>query len=74
MPLQVRLRGRTVTGEGGQSIAQIARYYKAHGQWVVIGDHNYGEGSSREHAALSPRLLGEWRSSCAASRASMRAT
>src|SRR5499427_6278387 len=48
-----------VTGEGGQSIAQIARYYKAHGlKWVVIGDHNYGEGSSREHAALSPRLLG----------------
>jgi aconitate hydratase len=24
----------------------------------VVGDHNYGEGSSREHAALSPRLLG----------------
>src|SRR5262244_3906430 len=48
-----------VTGERGQSIAQIARYYKAHGlKWVVIGDHNYGEGSSREHAALSPRLLG----------------
>jgi aconitate hydratase len=48
-----------VTGESGQSIAQIARYYKAHGlKWVVIGDHNYGEGSSREHAALSPRLLG----------------
>ncbi len=27
-------------------------------KWVVIGDKNYGEGSSREHAALSPRLLG----------------
>ena len=27
-------------------------------RWVVIGDDNYGEGSSREHAALSPRLLG----------------
>jgi aconitate hydratase len=27
-------------------------------KWVVIGDANYGEGSSREHAALSPRLLG----------------
>jgi aconitate hydratase len=27
-------------------------------KWVVIGDSNYGEGSSREHAALSPRLLG----------------
>src|SRR5437867_2822108 len=48
-----------VSGEGRQSIAQIARYYKAQGlKWVVIGDHNYGEGSSREHAALSPRLLG----------------
>eukprot|EP01084_Bolivina_argentea_P282905 484377_1 len=27
-------------------------------QWVVIGDNNYGEGSSREHAALEPRHLG----------------
>ena len=27
-------------------------------RWVIIGDSNYGEGSSREHAALSPRLLG----------------
>jgi aconitate hydratase len=27
-------------------------------RWVIVGDHNYGEGSSREHAALSPRLLG----------------
>jgi aconitate hydratase len=26
--------------------------------WVVIGDENYGEGSSREHAALEPRHLG----------------
>ena len=33
--------------------------YKARGlRWVVVGDANYGEGSSREHAALSPRLLG----------------
>lgn len=36
-----------------------ARDYKAVGQpWVVIADHNYGEGSSREHAALQPRYLG----------------
>ena len=42
-----------------QSISAIARHYKSQGvKWVVIGDHNYGEGSSREHAALSPRLLG----------------
>jgi aconitate hydratase A / 2-methylisocitrate dehydratase len=48
-----------LTGETGQAIAKIARDYKSRGvKWVVIGDHNYGEGSSREHAALSPRLLG----------------
>jgi aconitate hydratase len=38
---------------------QVARHYKAEGlSWVVIGDQNYGEGSSREHAAMSPRFLG----------------
>jgi aconitate hydratase A / 2-methylisocitrate dehydratase len=48
-----------LTGQRGQTISQIARAYKAKGvKWVVVGDHNYGEGSSREHAALSPRLLG----------------
>jgi aconitate hydratase len=48
-----------LTGEKGEAVAKIARDYKAHGvQWVVVGDDNYGEGSSREHAALSPRLLG----------------
>ena len=53
-------KGKNVlTGATSQSIATIARDYKAKGvKWVVIGDHNYGEGSSREHAALSPRLLG----------------
>ena len=53
-------KGKNVlTGETGQAIAKIARGYKSQGiKWVVIGDHNYGEGSSREHAALSPRLLG----------------
>ena len=41
------------------SFAQVARYYKEHNiDWVVIGDENYGEGSSREHAAMSPRYLG----------------
>jgi aconitate hydratase len=40
-------------------IPKIARDYKARGlHWVVIGDDNYGEGSSREHAAMSPRFLG----------------
>ena len=43
----------------GQPFSAIARDYRAAGlRWVVVGDHNYGEGSSREHAALSPRLLG----------------
>jgi aconitate hydratase len=48
-----------LTGETGQPIAKIARHYKTQGvKWVAVGDDNYGEGSSREHAALSPRLLG----------------
>ena len=48
-----------LTGESGKAISQNARDYKALGQkWLVVGDDNYGEGSSREHAALSPRLLG----------------
>jgi aconitate hydratase len=48
-----------LTGAVGQSFADTARAYKAASvKWVVIGDANYGEGSSREHAALSPRLLG----------------
>ena len=37
----------------------VARQYKEAGvNWVVFGDENYGEGSSREHAALEPRFLG----------------
>ena len=48
-----------VTGETGQAISRIATSYRDDGlRWVVVGDSNYGEGSSREHAALSPRLLG----------------
>ncbi|KAK0663266.1 Aconitate hydratase [Lasiodiplodia hormozganensis] len=39
-------------------VPDTARDYKKRGQqWVVIADHNYGEGSSREHAALQPRFL-----------------
>jgi aconitate hydratase len=42
-----------------QSFPEVARDYKSRGlRWVAIGDENYGEGSSREHAAMSPRLLG----------------
>jgi aconitate hydratase len=47
-----------VTGEYGP-VPDTARYYKANNiPWVVVGDANYGEGSSREHAALEPRHLG----------------
>ena len=52
--------------DGIHDLVQQSRYnspemraYKAAGQgWVVIGDENYGEGSSREHAAMEPRFLG----------------
>jgi aconitate hydratase len=48
-----------VSGERDQPIPAVARAYKASGQgWVAFGDVNYGEGSSREHAAMSPRFLG----------------
>jgi len=41
------------------SVPDVARQYKAKGQdWVAVGEENYGEGSSREHAALEPRHLG----------------
>ncbi|UCE86350.1 MAG: aconitate hydratase [Deltaproteobacteria bacterium] len=47
------------SGESGLTPAAVARRYKAEGQrWVIVGDDNYGEGSSREHAAMSPRFLG----------------
>jgi aconitate hydratase len=46
------------TGEW-DAVPSVARDYKNKGiKWVVIGDWNYGEGSSREHAALEPRHLG----------------
>jgi len=53
-------KGRNVvTGENDLAYATIARDYKARGlPWVAIGDENYGEGSSREHAAMEPRHLG----------------
>ena len=40
-------------------VPDVAKQYKDVGiNWVVFGDENYGEGSSREHAALEPRFLG----------------
>ncbi|VVE10760.1 aconitate hydratase [Pandoraea iniqua] len=54
--------GRTIdllSGAQDVTPAEAARAYRAAGvPWVIVGDFNYGEGSSREHAALSPRLLG----------------
>jgi aconitate hydratase len=48
-----------LSGEAGLPFQKIARDYKSKEKgWVVIGDENYGEGSSREHAAMSPRHLG----------------
>lgn len=51
--------GEAGKGSDGRPVAAIARELRARGQrWAIVGDANYGEGSSREHAALSPRLLG----------------
>ena len=48
-----------LSGDSDKKLPDIARGYKKKGQgWVVFGDENYGEGSSREHAAMSPRFLG----------------
>ena len=57
------------TGETGRGLNQftnkvmgfseLARDYKSRGvDWLIVGDENYGEGSSREHAAMTPRYLG----------------
>jgi len=43
----------------GLGIPALAKKWKAKGQeWIVVAEHNYGEGSAREHAALQPRYLG----------------
>ncbi|MFV0346932.1 MAG: aconitate hydratase [Bacteroidales bacterium] len=47
-----------ISGEYDE-LPKVQRQYKAEGlPTVVVGDHNYGEGSSREHAAMEPRFLG----------------
>lgn len=51
--------GKNILNNKIESFPQIARQYKKRGiPWVIIGDSNYGEGSSREHAAMTPRYLG----------------
>lgn len=51
--------GKNVLSGAIEPFPQVAREYKSNGvKWVIIGDENYGEGSSREHAAMTPRYLG----------------
>ena len=51
--------GKNVLNNQIAPFPEIARMYKNQGiKWIIIGDLNYGEGSSREHAAMSPRYLG----------------
>jgi aconitate hydratase len=52
-------KGKNLVTGAVEAFSQVAREYKAAGiGWVTIGDENYGEGSSREHAAMEPRWLG----------------
>lgn len=52
-------QGKNILTNQTESFPQIGRYYKEKGlKWIIIGDNNYGEGSSREHAAMTPRFLG----------------
>lgn len=55
------LRGETVNliTNTIAAVPEVAKAYRAAGiKWCIVGDWNYGEGSSREHAALEPRYLG----------------
>ncbi len=52
-------KGENILTNETDEFNKVARKYKAKEKnWVVIGDDNYGEGSSREHAAMEPRYLG----------------
>jgi len=51
--------GKNILNNNIESFSKIARQYRENQmRWVIIGDNNYGEGSSREHAAMTPRYLG----------------
>jgi len=52
--------GHDATADGvSRVLHEIAANYRDSGSaWVVVGDENYGEGSSREHAAMCPRFMG----------------
>ncbi|AFS81470.1 aconitate hydratase [Candidatus Nitrosopumilus koreensis AR1] len=52
-------KGKNILNGQLEPFSSIARQYKEKQmRWVIIGDNNYGEGSSREHAAMTPRYLG----------------
>ncbi|MCZ0932245.1 MAG: aconitate hydratase [Oligoflexia bacterium] len=52
-------RAKNVFTKQTASFSEVARDYKKRGQaWMIVGADNYGEGSSREHAAMTPRYLG----------------
>ncbi|PJJ59343.1 aconitate hydratase [Hymenobacter chitinivorans] len=54
-----KVRDFVAQGDTYNTVPQVARNYKSMGiGTVVVGDENYGEGSSREHAAMEPRHLG----------------
>ncbi|MEE4001489.1 aconitate hydratase [Tenacibaculum sp. FZY0031] len=56
--MQTNFVKNQLTGEY-DAVPKVQREYKAKGiKTIVVGDHNYGEGSSREHAAMEPRHLG----------------
>ena len=51
--------GKNQLNGQAEMFPQLARDYKSRGlKWAIVGDNNYGEGSSREHAAMTPRYLG----------------
>jgi aconitate hydratase len=51
--------GKDITDGGTRLYPEIAKRYSQAGiSWCAIGDQNYGEGSSREHAAMEPRFRG----------------
>jgi len=52
-------KAKNILTENIENCSNIARNYKEKNmRWIIIGDNNYGEGSSREHAAMTPRFLG----------------
>ena len=52
-------KGKSQISGNTAEFAKVAREYKAAQKgWIIVGDENYGEGSSREHAAMCPRFLG----------------